>query len=173
MNSVGPNLIALARKNTRWLSLTVLCSGFLLIVVDMTIVNVALPSIQRDLGFSPSGLAWVINAYLIPFGGLLLLAGRLGDLVGRKRVYLAGLAIFIGASVLCGLAFDQTMLIVARFIQGICGGLRSAAGAGIGRVAGGRITQALSWHVIFFVNVPLGAIPAFAGWRLPESDRGM
>jgi MFS family permease len=90
-------------KNNRWLSLMILCTGFLLIVVDMTIVNVALPSIQRDMGFSQSGLAWVINAYLIAFGGFLLLAGRLGDLFGRKRVYLVGLAIFTSASVLCGL----------------------------------------------------------------------
>src|SRR6202162_133622 len=104
-------------KNTRWLSLMILCTGFLLIVVDMTIVNVALPSIKRDLGFSQSGLAWVINAYLIAFGGLLLLAGRVGDLFGRKRVFLAGLGIFIGASVLCGLSFNQPMLVAARFVQ--------------------------------------------------------
>src|ERR1700704_43026 len=108
-------------KNTRWLSLTILCIGFLLIVVDMTIVNVALPSIQRDLRFSQSGLAWVINAYLIAFAGFLLLAGRLGALFGRKRVYLIGLGIFIGASVLCGLSFSQPMLVVARFIQGAGG----------------------------------------------------
>src|SRR5258707_5538009 len=112
-------------KNSRWLSLIVLCTGFLLIVVDMTIVNVALPSIQRDLGFSQSGLAWVINAYLIAFGGLLLLAGRLGDLLGRKRVYLAGLAIFVGASLLFGLSFSQPMLIAARFVQGIGGAVSS------------------------------------------------
>src|SRR5260370_1183513 len=113
-------------KNNRWLSLSILCTGFLLIVVDMTIVNVALPSIQRDLRFSQSGLAWVINAYLIAFGGFLLLAGRLGDLFGRKRVYLIGLAIFIGASVLCGLSFSQPMLIGARFVQGIGGAISSA-----------------------------------------------
>src|SRR3989442_10927280 len=113
-------------KNSRWLSLIVLCTGFLLIVVDMTIVNVALPSIQVDLGFSQSGLAWVVNAYLIAFGGLLLLAGRVGDLFGRKRVYLVGLAIFTGASVLCGLSFAQPMLIGARFVQGI-GGAGSSA----------------------------------------------
>src|SRR5256886_9150960 len=113
-------------KNSRWLSLLVLCTGFLLIVVDMTIVNVAMPSIQRDLGFSQSALAWVINAYLVAFGGLLLLAGRLGDLAGRKRVYLYGLGIFIGASVLCGLSFNQPMLIAARFIQGIGGAASSA-----------------------------------------------
>src|SRR5260370_14736613 len=113
-------------KNNRWLSLSILCTGFLLIVVDMTIVNVALPSIQRDLRFSQSGLAWVINAYLIAFGGFLLLAGRLGDLFGRKRVYLIGLGIFIGASVLCGLSFSQPMLIGARFVQGIGGAVSSA-----------------------------------------------
>src|ERR1700730_14296123 len=112
-------------KNNRWLSLTILCVGFLLIVVDMTIVNVALPSIQRDMGFSQSGLAWVINAYLIAFGGFFLLAGRLGDLFGRKRVYLIGLGIFIAASVMCGLSFSQPMLIAARFVQGIGGAISS------------------------------------------------
>src|SRR3979411_519802 len=113
-------------KNTRWLSLMILCTGFLLIVVDMTIVNVALPSIQRDMGFTQSGLAWVINAYLIAFAGFLLLAGRLGDLFGRKRVYLIGLGIFIGASLLCGLSFSQPMLVAARFIQGVGGAVSSA-----------------------------------------------
>ena len=188
-------------KNTRWLSLTILCSGFLLIVVDMTIVNVALPSIQRDLGFSQSGLAWVINAYLIAFGGLLLLAGRLGDLLGRKRVYLVGLGIFIGASVLCGLSFNQPMLIAARFVQGIGGAVSSAvilamivtlfpkaedrakafgvfsfvasAGAAIGLLAGGLITQAVTWHWIFFVNVPIGLVTAALSARLLASDRGI
>src|SRR3984893_7705333 len=113
-------------KNTRWLSLLILCTGFLLIVVDMTIVNVALPSIQRDLRFTQSGLAWVINAYLIAFAGFLLLAGRLGDLFGRKRVYLIGLGVFIGASLLCGLSFNQPLLIASRFIQGIGGAVSSA-----------------------------------------------
>jgi EmrB/QacA subfamily drug resistance transporter len=167
----------------------------------MTIVNVALPSIQRDLGFSQSGLAWVINAYLIAFGGLLLLAGRLGDLFGRKRVYLVGLGIFVGASVLCGLSFDQRMLIAARFIQGIGGAVSSAvilamivtlfprpdeqarafgvfsfvasAGAAIGLLAGGLITQAVSWHFIFFVNVPIGLATAVLSARLLASDRGI
>jgi len=198
--SIRPNLVALAR-NTRWLSLTILCTGFLLIVVDMTIVNVALPSIQKDLGFSQSGLAWVINAYLIAFGGLLLLAGRLGDLLGRKRVYLVGLAIFTGVSLLCGLSFSQPMLIAARFVQGIGGAVSSAvilamivtlfpkpdeqakafgvfsfiasAGAAIGLIAGGLITQAVSWHWIFFVNLPLGVVTAIAAARLLQSDRGI
>src|SRR5260370_13508475 len=125
--SFAPGVVYKCVKNSRWLSLTMLCTGLLLIVVDMTIVNVALLSIQKDLGFSQSGLAWVINAYLIAFGGLLLLAGRLGDLLGRKRVYLVGLGIFTGASLLCGLSFSQPMLIAARFIQGIGGGVNSAA----------------------------------------------
>jgi len=167
----------------------------------MTIVNVALPSIQRDLGFSQSGLAWVINAYLIAFAGLLLLAGRLGDLFGRKRVFLVGLGIFTVASVLCGLSFNQPMLIAARFIQGIGGAVSSAvilamivtlfprpdelakafgvfsfvasAGAAIGLLAGGFITQAVSWHWIFFVNLPIGVVTAFLSARLLESDRGI
>ena len=188
-------------KNSRWLSLIVLCTGFLLIVVDMTIVNVALPSIQRDLGFSQSGLAWIINAYLIAFGGLLLLAGRVGDLVGRKRVFLVGLAIFTGASVLCGLSFTQPMLIAARFIQGIGGAVSSAvilamivtmfpeplerakafgifsfiasAGAAVGLIAGGLITQAVSWHWIFFVNLPIGVATAVVAARLLEADKGV
>jgi EmrB/QacA subfamily drug resistance transporter len=188
-------------KNTRWLSLIILCVGFLLIVIDMTIVNVALPSIQRDLGFSQSGLAWVINAYLIAFAGLLLLAGRLGDLLGRKRVYLAGLAIFVGASIVCGLSFNQPLLIVARFVQGVGGAASSAvilamivslfpepderarafgvfsfiasAGAAVGLLAGGLITQAVSWHWIFFVNVPIGVATAIVSARLLRSDDGL
>src|SRR6059058_214145 len=113
-------------KNSRWLSLIVLCTGFLLIVVDMTIVNVALPTIQKDLGFSQSGLAWVVNAYLIAFGGLLLLAGRLGDLIGRRRVFLIGLVAFTTASFLCGISDSRGLLIAARFVQGAGGALTSA-----------------------------------------------
>ena len=188
-------------KNSRWLSLMILCTGFLLIVVDMTIVNVALPSIQKDLGFTQSGLAWVINAYLIAFGGLLLLAGRLGDLFGRKRVFLIGLGIFTAASVLCGLSFNQPMLIAARFIQGIGGAVSSAvilamivtlfpkpdeqakafgvfsfiasAGAAVGLLAGGLITQAVSWHWIFFVNLPIGVVTAVLSARFLAADRGI
>src|SRR5688500_17610783 len=106
-------------ERNRWAALYVLCAGMLMIVLDATIVNVALPSIQDDLGFSSSSLAWVVNAYLIAFGGLLLLSGRLGDLIGQRRVFLVGLAIFTVASMLCGLAQTQEMLIVARFIQGV------------------------------------------------------
>src|SRR5256712_14190656 len=111
---------------SRWLALLVLCSGMLMIVLDQTVVNVALPAIQRDLGFSQANLAWVVNAYLIAFGGLLLLAGRLGDLVGRRQVFLTGLAVFTGASLLCGLAQSQDVRIAARFVQGIGGALTSA-----------------------------------------------
>src|SRR3981081_4485947 len=191
----------MSMKNSRWLSLMILCPGFLLIVVDMTIVNVALPSIQRVLGYSQSGLAWVINAYLIAFGGFLLLAGRLGDLFGRKKVFLIGLGIFTAASLLCGLSFNPTMLIASRFIQGIGGAVSSAvilamivtlfpepferakafgifgfiasAGAAVGLLAGGLITGTVSWHWIFFVNLPIGLGAAGLPALLPESDKGI
>src|SRR4051794_11590465 len=180
----------------RWIALVVLCTGMLMIILDSTIVNVALPSIQTDLGFSQSDLAWVVNAYLIAFGGLLLLAGRLGDLIGRRRVFLAGLAVFTVASLLCGLADSQAWLIAARFVQGVGGALGSAvilgmivtmfprpreqakaigifsfvasAGASIGLLSGGVLTQALDWHWIFFVNVPIGAAAWVLATRLLE-----
>jgi EmrB/QacA subfamily drug resistance transporter len=186
-------------KHSRWLSLVILCTGFLLIVVDMTIVNVALPSIGRDLRFSAAGLAWVVNGYLVAFAGLLLLAGRLADLVGGKRVFMAGLFVFTLGSFACGLAQNQWMLVVARFIQGVGGAASSAvilamivglfpepneqakafgvfsfiasAGAAIGLVAGGVITQTVNWHWIFFVNVPLGGATAILGQRFLPLDR--
>ncbi len=188
-------------SSARWLALVVLCAGMLMIVLDATIVNVALPSIQRDLGFSQSSLAWVVNAYLIPFGGLLLLAGRLGDLVGRKRMFLAGLSVFTTASLLCGLSNSQGLLIAARLVQGVGGAMTStvilgvivtmfpeareqaraigvfsftaAAGGSIGLLAGGVLTQAVSWHWIFFVNLPIGLVAALLAQRLLESDRGV
>lgn len=191
----------MSATKSRWLALIVLCSGFLLIVVDLTIVNVALPVIQRDLGFTPAGLAWVVNAYLIAFSGLMLLAGRLGDLVGRKRLYITGLVVFTAASVLCGLSTGQTMLVVARFVQGIGAAISSAlvlamivqlfpnqheraeafgvfgfvaaAGGAIGLLAGGAITQVLSWHWVFFVNLPLGLVAIAASVRLISPDRGL
>jgi EmrB/QacA subfamily drug resistance transporter len=186
---------------SRWAALYVLCVGMLMIVLDATIVNVALPSIQDDLGFTQSSLAWVINAYLIAFGGLLLLAGRLGDLISRRGVFLAGLAVFTVASILCGLAQTKEVLIAARFVQGIGGAMASAvilgmivamfpepreqakaigvyafvasAGASAGLLAGGVLTEAINWHWIFFVNLPIGIVTAVLATRLIEKDRGI
>jgi EmrB/QacA subfamily drug resistance transporter len=188
-------------RDARWLALTVLCAGTLMTILDGTIVTVALPSIRSDLGFSQSSLAWVVNAYLIAFGGLLLLAGRLGDLAGRKRMFVAGLAVFTTASLWCGLSGSQAMLIVARFVQGAGGAMTTAvvlgmvvsmfpepalraraigvyafagaAGASVGVLAGGIITQAVNWHWIFFVNVPLGVAAIAAAARLIRPDRGI
>ncbi len=188
-------------SDSRWIALVVLCAGMLIIVLDATIVNVALPSIQSNLGFAQSSLAWVVNAYLIAFGGVLLLAGRLGDLLGRRRVFVAGIVVFVVASLLCGLSIGQEMLVAARFIQGVGGGMTSAvilgmvvtmfsepreraraigiysfvaaAGASIGLLAGGFLTQALNWHWIFFVNIPIGIATVFFALRLLESDRGI
>src|SRR5205085_1427204 len=117
---------AAVNERRRWLALYVLCAGMLMIVLDATIVNVALPSIQNDLGFSQSNLAWVVNGYLITFGGLLLLSGRVGDLIGHRRIFLIGLAVFTTASLLCAVSQSQGMLIAARFIQGAGGALTSA-----------------------------------------------
>src|SRR6186997_1419273 len=186
---------------SRWVALYVLCVGVLMIVLDATVVNVALPSIQEDLGFTQSTLAWVVNGYLIAFGGLLLLSGRLGDLIGRRRVFLFGLALFTAASLLCGFASSQELLVAARFIQGIGGALTSAvilgmivtmfpepreqakaigiysfvasAGASIGLLAGGVLTQAISWHWIFFVNLPIGVLTAVLAVKLIEKDKGL
>ncbi len=193
--------MAEADTRSRWIALYVLCLGMLMIILDATIVNVALPSIQDDLGFSQSDLAWVVNAYLIPFGGLLLLSGRVGDLIGSKRVFMAGLGLFVAASALCGLAQSQEMLIGARFLQGIGGALTSAvilgmivtmfpepreqakaigvysfvasAGASIGLLAGGVLTEAINWHWIFFVNLPFGALTAIFAYRLLENNPGI
>src|SRR6266852_2701937 len=167
---------------SRWPALVVLCAGMLMIILDQTIVNVALPSIQRDLGFSQSSLAWVVNAYLIPFGGVLLLAGRLGDLLGRKRILISGLVVFTAASLLCGVAGNQQLLIAARFVQGVGGAMASAlilgvivatAGGSIGLLAGGLLTQAISWHWIFFVNLPIGTVASLLADRLLDSEPGI
>jgi EmrB/QacA subfamily drug resistance transporter len=185
----------------RWIALYVLCVGMLMIVLDVTVVNVALPSIRADLGFSQASLAWVVNAYLIAFGGLLLLAGRFGDILGRKRVFLAGLGVFTLASLLCGAAQSQEVLVAARFIQGIGGAMTSAvilgmivtmfpepreqakaigvygfvasAGGSVGLLAGGVLTQSINWHWIFFVNLPVGVATALLALRLLESDEGI
>jgi EmrB/QacA subfamily drug resistance transporter len=185
----------------RWAALYVLCGGMLMIVLDATIVNVALPSIKDDLGFSQSNLAWVVNAYLIAFGGLLLLAGRIGDLIGQRRIFLIGLAIFTLASLLCAVAQTQGMLIGARFVQGAGGALASAVtlgmivtmfpeprerakaigvysfvastGGSIGLLAGGILTQAINWHWIFFVNLPIGVATGLLALRLVEDRPGI
>ena len=185
----------------RWLALYVLCGGMLMIVLDATIVNVALPSIQDDLGFSQSGLAWVVNAYLIAFGGLLLLAGRLGDLIGQRRVFLGGLAVFTIASLICATAQSQGMLIGARFVQGAGGAISSAVilgmivtmfpepreqakaigvygfvasgGASIGLLAGGVLTEAINWHWIFFINLPVGVVVTLLALRLVDHTEGI
>jgi EmrB/QacA subfamily drug resistance transporter len=190
-----------AEDRRRWLALYVLCTGMLMIVLDATIVNVALPTIQDDLGFSQNDLAWVVNAYLIAFGGLLLLSGRIGDLIGQRRIFLIGLAVFTGASLLCALAQSQGVLIGARFVQGVGGALTSAvilgmivmmfpeprdqakaigaytfvavAGGSIGLLLGGVLTEAINWHWIFFVNVPIGIATALAAVRLVDDREGI
>ncbi len=190
-----------ATDRTRWAALLVLCVGMLMIVLDATIVNVALPSIQDDLEFSQSSLAWVVNAYLIAFGGLLLLAGRLGDLIGRRKVFLIGLGVFTAASLLCAVAQTQEMLIGARFLQGAGGAMTSAvilgmivtmfrepreqgkaigvysfvasAGGSIGLLLGGVLTEAINWHWIFFVNLPIGLATGLFALRLVEQDEGL
>jgi EmrB/QacA subfamily drug resistance transporter len=192
---------AAATDRHRWLALYVLCAGMLMIVLDVTIVNVALPTIQDSLGFSQSGLAWVVNAYLIPFGGLLLLAGRLGDLLGQRRMFLIGLAVFVAASLLCAVSENQAMLIAGRFFAGVGGALASAvilgmivtmfpepreqakaigvygfvasAGGSIGLLLGGALTQAISWHWIFIINLPIGIATAYGAMRLVEGRPGI
>jgi EmrB/QacA subfamily drug resistance transporter len=187
-------------ERSRWIALYILCTGMLMIVLDVTVVNVALPYVQTDLRFSEASLAWVVNAYLIAFGGLLLLAGRLGDLFGRLRIFQAGLAIFTLASAVCGLAQDQLTLVVARFVQGAGGALTSSvilgmivtmfvqpreqakaigvfafvasAGGAVGLLAGGVLTQAINWHWIFFINLPIGIATAACARRWVPADRG-
>ncbi|HUO74387.1 MAG TPA: MFS transporter [Solirubrobacteraceae bacterium] len=182
----------------RWLALAVVCLAQLMIVLDTTIVNVALPAIQRDLSFSQGNLTWVVNAFLVTFASFLLLAGRLGDLFGRRRLFLAGVIVFTAASILCGLAPDQGALIGARFLQGIGAAMQASvilaiiatefplaseraramsayvfvavAGGSLGLLAGGALTQTLSWHWIFFVNLPIGAITVVLGRALIPTD---
>ncbi|MFI6514729.1 MFS transporter [Spirillospora sp. NPDC050679] len=186
---------------SRWLALAILCAGTLMIILDGSIVTVALPAIQQDLGFSASGLSWTVNAYVIAFGGLLLLAGRIGDLVGRKRMFVAGLAVFTLASLLCGLAVSPGTLIAARFLQGVGGAMASAvglgmiitlftdpaerakaigafaftgsAGASIGQVLGGVLTDALGWNWIFYINLPIGLVAIVAAVRVLDGDTGL
>ena len=186
---------------TRWLALLVLCLGDLMIVLDVTIVGVALPSIQEDLGFSDSSLAWVVNAYLIVFGGFLLLAGRLGDLFGHRRLFLIGIGLFTAASLACGLATTQGVLVGARALQGLGGAIVSAValslmmmlftdpaerakamgvfgfvasgGGSLGVLLGGVLTDVLDWHWIFLVNVPIGVAVVVLSFRLVPGARGL
>ncbi|WP_370965510.1 MFS transporter [Amycolatopsis sp. cg9] len=185
---------------SRGLALAVLCAASLMVVLDSSIVAVALPAIQADLGFTPTGLAWVVTAYLVAFGGLLLISGRLGDLLGRRRVFLGGLVLFTAASLVAGLSADAGVLVAARFAQGVGGALASAvvlgmivtmypeprarakaigvysftqaAGASIGLIAGGALTQALSWHWTFYVNLPIGVAALLLAVRVVSPDRG-
>jgi EmrB/QacA subfamily drug resistance transporter len=194
-------MTAVATDQKRWLALYVLCAGVLMIVLDATVVNVALPTIQDDLSFSQTSLAWVVNAYLIAFGGLLLLGGRIGDLVGHRRIFLIGLTIFTGASLLCALSQTQGMLIGARFVQGIGGAFASAvvlgmivtmfpepreqakaigvygfvasAGGSIGLLLGGVLTESINWHWIFFINVPIGIATGLLARRLVAARPGI
>lgn len=191
---------ATTSNRQRWATLIVVCMAQLMIVLDTTIVNVALPSIQRDLHFSQGNLTWVINGFLVTYGSLLLLAGRLGDLAGRKRVFLAGVVVFTSASVLCGLAPSQGLLIAARLLQGIGAATQasvilaiivtefplavertramgayvfvSVAGGSLGLLAGGVLTEALDWHWIFFVNLPIGLATLALGHLLIPTDSG-
>lgn len=185
----------------RWAALAVICAGTMMIIIDQTIVSVALPFIKADLGFSDSSLAWVVNGYVTPFGGLLLLAGRVGDLWGRKRMFLAGMVVFTVASAACGLADSAGLLIGARFVQGIGGAMSSAvllgmiiplfpeprelakaiglfsfvqAGGGtIGSILGGVLTQAVSWPWIFLINIPIGLVTILFALRLIAPHRGI
>jgi EmrB/QacA subfamily drug resistance transporter len=162
-------------RDSRWLALYVLCLGMLMIVLDVTIVNVALPSIQEDLHFSTSSLAWVVNAYLIAFGGLLLLAGRLGDLIGRRRIFLAGVGLFTASSLLCGIAQAAWWLVAARFIQGVGGAMTSAVILGMivtmfpADSEGGQREQAKAIGVFAFVASAGGSVGLLAGGVLTQS----
>ncbi len=198
-NAVGPP--AGVGDRLRWMALIVVCLGMFMNALDSSIVNVALPAIQHDLHFSQANLTWVVDAYLITFGSFLLLAGRLGDLVGRKRVFLVGIVVFTTASAVCGLARSQGVLVAGRFVQGLGGALSSSViiaiivtefpranerakamsayifvavgGGSIGLLVGGILTQAVDWHWIFFINVPIGIATFVLGWRLISESVGL
>src|SRR5207247_5148420 len=189
------------RSSERWFALIVLCLGALMIVLDTTIVNVALPSLRQDLNFSQTSLAWVVNAYLLTYGGFLLLGGRLGDLFGHRRLFLAGITLFTAASLVCGLSTTQGMLIAARSVQGLGGAVASAVslslmmnlftepaerakamgifgfvaagGGSIGVLLGGVLTDVLNWHWIFLVNFPIGIAVVALSLKLLPATRGL
>jgi EmrB/QacA subfamily drug resistance transporter len=193
--------VAPRSARVRWWALVVVCLAMFMNALDSSIVNVALPDIQKDLHFTPSSLAWVVDAFLITFGSFLLMAGRLGDLIGRRKVFLTGIVLFTGASIMCGVAQSQGVLIVGRFLQGIGGafsasviiaiivtefpeaGERSKAmsayifvavgGGSIGLLVGGILTQALNWHWIFFINVPIGVFTFIFGRALIVENTGL
>ncbi|MEU8041889.1 DHA2 family efflux MFS transporter permease subunit [Streptosporangium sp. NPDC049078] len=201
MSRTAPSARPADTSPSRWTALAVLSAAMLMTILDGSIVTVAMPTIQADLGFSPAGLSWTVNAYLIAFGGLLLLAGRLGDLIGRKTMFLAGNTVFAAASLLAGLSTGPGMLITARFLQGVGSAMASAvvlgilvtlftepgerakaigvfsftgaAGASIGQVLGGVLTDALSWHWIFFVNLPIGLVTIAIAIRALPGERGV
>src|SRR5213082_2506995 len=187
------------RRERRWLALIILCLGALMIVLDVTIVNVALPSIRNSLHFSETSLAWVVNAYLLTYGGCLLLGGRLGDLFGHRRLFLAGITLFTLASLVCGVSTSQGMLIGARAVQGVGGAVASAVslslmvnlftepgerakamgvfgfvasgGRSIGVLLGGVLTDLINWHWIFLVNVPIGVLVVVLSLRVLPGER--
>jgi EmrB/QacA subfamily drug resistance transporter len=192
--------MTIADNRTRWLALYTLCLASLMIVLDVTVVNVALPSIRQDLGFSETSLAWVVNAYLLTYGGFLLLGGRLGDLFGHRRLFLAGITLFTLASLVCGLSTTQWMLVTARTVQGLGGAVASAVslslmmtlftepaerakamgifgfvasgGGSIGVLVGGVLTDVINWHWIFLVNFPIGVLVVALSLRLLPGERG-
>ncbi len=199
MSAVAANVRHSDRR--RWLALVIVCLAMLMNALDATVVNVALPRIQHDLHFSQAGLAWVIDAYLISFAGFLLMSGRLGDLLGRKKVFLAGVVVFTLASAVCGASDSKGMLTVARFVQGLGGALSASVilaiiatefpdqreraramsvyifvavgGGSIGLLAGGILTQLLSWHWIFFINLPIGVLAFVGGVLLVDENVGL
>jgi len=185
----------------KWIALVVVCMGQLMVMLDSTIVNVALPAIQRDLGFTSANLTWVVNSYLIAYGSFLLVAGRAGDLIGRRKIFLTGVFVFTAASVDAGLAHDATNLLAARFFQGVGGSLSGgviialivtafqkpveraqamsvftfviAGGGSLGLLVGGALTQWVNWHWIFFINLPIGIATLVLGAWLIEENRGL
>src|SRR5438477_674880 len=197
----GSALLTSATGRRKWAALAVLCLGQLMIVLDVTVVNVALPTIQKQLHFTQANLAWVVNAYLLTFGGLMLLAGRMGDILGRKKVFVAGMSAFTVASLLCGLANSEGLLIAARFVQGAAAAFMASmilgilvvmfpqprergmamsmyafvasSGGSIGLLVGGLLTESLSWHWIFFINLPIGLIALLLGQFLIEESPGL
>ncbi|MGC2168499.1 MAG: MFS transporter, partial [Acidimicrobiales bacterium] len=197
----SPTILSGQTDRRRWIALIVVCLAMLMNALDSSIVNVALPSIQRDLHFSSANLTWVVDAYLIAFGSFLLLAGRLGDLIGRKKVFLSGVALFTTSSLVCSLATSQAMLIIARFFQGMGGAISTSVivaiivtefsganerakamsaymfvavgGGSIGLLVGGILTQAVNWHWIFVINVPIGITTFILGSILIKENQGL